>query len=64
MAYNYCEFEMVVLADYTYQYVSIDSEDNNRSMIKDTQDNRVYSVLTSKLVPEYVYDNARGVSDV
>jgi len=64
MVYTYCEFEMVVLADYSYEYVSIDSEDNNRSMVKDTQDNRIYSVLTSKLVPEYVYDNARGVSNV
>lgn len=59
MVYSYCEFETVVLSDYTYQYVSIDSEDNNRSMVKDGE-NKVYSVLTSKLLPEYVYDRIRN----
>ena len=60
MVYNYCEFETVVLSDYTYQYVSIDSEDNTRSMVKDTSENKVYSVLTSLLLPEYVYDRIRN----
>lgn len=60
MVYSYCEFETVVFSNYTYEYVSIDSEDNNRSMVKDTRENKIYSILTSLLLPEYVYDRNRN----
>lgn len=58
MSYSYCEFEPVVLADRLYTYVSIDGDDKNRSYIKDGSS--VYSVLTAKLLPEYVYDRNRN----
>lgn len=61
MVYNYCEFEKVILSDYRYEFISIDNEDDNRSMVKeDCINGKVYSVLTSKLLPEYVYDKIRN----